>query len=526
MTETPNDQKELTRTALRKIKALCKGNGVRPNAVQLKHASGTIIQCQAITHLEIHTEVTEEQKKGRHSVGEIIDNPAFLQKKINDLTADTLKNPESRKYLANLLLERPDKGFSLHAEYFEIPSLKRDYCFHQACATCHGHGNQPCGRCGGQRKETCNQCHGRTMVPCKYCHGNGTQQGPDGKQRQCSRCFGQRQISCSLCQKTGYIACRQCKGSGTNTCSGCGGAAFFTHITHVIPKLKTLFEINRADLPHPVVKVFEDQGARMAERKHLHIRAEQIKRDDGGLAIQYDLEFPYGDLEFAINGKSFKTHLFGYKGKMLKLPNFLDKITAPYVALLTQAANGEGAVTRKIKEASEARMISQGLLLSVTMPKKKAMIELKKKFPMGISNDLLKNIILLSAKALANATRKTRFTALGAAMGAVAIIDSLYFLTPLRSSLIGPLEPSVVMALDFLLIGVGGYLGNLIVGFLSRRPLWMILGPLMEPKQRNKFKPKAPHTPWISYVASGGVLFAVLIIGKMIGAALPPWFPF
>ncbi len=528
MTDTSDAHKKLPLKALKQIRALCKGNGVAPDSVQIKEAHGSVINCEAITHLELHPDISETTKKGRQVAGELVDDPAKIKKEIDELVNGAIKNNDIRKHISKLLIDRPDKGFSLHAEYFDVDPLKKDFCFHQPCPRCQGQGQSNCTRCGGKRREVCSQCHGRTMIPCRYCSGDGFVQGQDGARTQCNRCFGQRQVSCPLCQKAGTIPCRQCKGTGISTCSDCGGAAFFTQITRVNVKLKTLFEIDRSSLPDPVVKIIEDNGTKMVEQGHIKIKAEPVKRDDGGLAIQYMATFPYGDLEFSINGKPLKTHLFGYKGKMLRLPNFLDNLIINNFKSLKEAANGVGAVATNIKKASKSRMIAEGLLLSVSMPPKKAMLSLKKKFPMGASNERIKQIIILSNKALKNVTRKTRLGGLGLGILITALVDALYFIGPIRSTIfsgsIG--QSTAIMLIDLALIPLGGFVGAYAAKFMAGRPLKKALGALMPEKQRGRFKPKTQNNNWVSYAISGGILFFIIFITKFTNAATPGWFPF
>ncbi len=533
MTKKPTPEeiaelKKLPQKALRQIRALCKGNGVEADSIQIQKAGGEIVYCEAITHMELHAENTEERKKGQHQVGQVVENPAALQKEIQDLTSDAIKNDDTRKHLTKILLDRPDKGFALHAEYFTVEQLSRDFCFHEPCGTCQGQGSTNCTRCGGQKREVCPQCHGRTMTPCTFCSGSGFTQGPDGKQKQCNRCFGQRQTTCKLCQKAGSISCRQCKGSGANKCNDCGGSAFFTNITHALLKMKTLFEIDRSAIPRPVLKVIENAGGgRLIEKGHIKLlQAEQVKREDGGLAIQYDIQFPYGDLELSINGKPLKTHLFGYKGKMLKLPNFLDNIIEQNFKILMSAAMGEGNVASKIKKTSKTRLIADALLLSVSMPPKKAMLALKKKYPMGASNDLIKNAIILSNKALANVTRKTRFGGLGLGMGIAALLDSAYLLSPVRPALENIIHSPAIIVADVLLIVLGGFIANKCVVYMAKRPLKSALGALMPNTQRGKFKPKTQNNIFIGYGLSALVMMVVILVGKFTGATIPTWFPF
>ena len=522
MTTQQESLKQLPQKALKQIRALCAGNGAERDSVQIKSANGFMIECEAINHLEIHIDTEEDQKSGRHIVGEMIENPAQIQETIKKLPVVALKNDETRKLITKTLLDRPDKGFSLHAEYFTIEPLCRSYSMPQPCNTCQGHGQIGCNRCGGRRQETCPECHGRTMKPCNYCNSSGFVQGQDGRQAQCPRCYGQRQIQCSYCRKTGVVNCRQCKGSGAIKCGSCKGEAFNTRIIHVIAKLKTLFEIDRASLPDPVTKIIEDQGDRMVAKGHIHLRAEPVRREDGGVAIQYMAVFPYGDLELTINGKPLKTHIFGYKGKLLRVPNFLDQLIDDSFDYLQEAANGEGDVSKKIRKSTRSRLVAKGLVYALTMPSKKAVFALKKKFPMGVSNEKLKDIIVLSKKALANVTRKTKIGGMFVGIIVTSILNATYFLTSVRDLITTSINnENIIMGLDLLLLPIGGFVGAYVSRYLGKRPLKKALGPLMPAKgtgQNDSFG-------WLNYGASALIFFATIYIAKTIGQNVPPWFP-
>ena len=74
MNNTSSDTKapdfnNLAQRALKQIRALAHGNGASADAVQIKRIDEEIIHCEAITHLELHPDITEEQKKGKQNIG-------------------------------------------------------------------------------------------------------------------------------------------------------------------------------------------------------------------------------------------------------------------------------------------------------------------------------------------------------------------------------------------------------------------------------------------------------------------------
>ncbi|MEM8833268.1 MAG: hypothetical protein AAGB32_01890, partial [Pseudomonadota bacterium] len=241
------DIKELPQKALGKITAICRGNGIKKGDITLKDARGKMIQTVCLTHLDLEPTIEQSTKKGRHQVGEYIEDPSQLEKILHDMAKGALKQDETRKFLTDKILTRPDKGFGVHGESVDIEQFNRTFYTLDPCNDCQGVGNTVCGQCQGNRKEPCNHCQTRGTIPCDFCNGTGFTQEAGGGQRQCNRCFGQRQVACPTCQRTGFISCRTCRGSGTRTCQSCQGAAFLTRIATLAIKLKTSFEIDRAE---------------------------------------------------------------------------------------------------------------------------------------------------------------------------------------------------------------------------------------------------------------------------------------
>lgn len=521
-------EKGLPQRALAQIRTLCRGNGIESDSVQIKSATGEVIECEAITHIELHPEFITEQAKGRVQKGEVFQDAAALQGAIDKYIADGLKGKDARKYLANLLLERPDKGFSLHAEYFDAPPMNKDYCCQNQCGDCAGQGKTACAACGGRMQETCPKCHGRRMIPCDYCNSAGFMRGADGKQTQCPRCFGKRQVGCNLCAQRGTVPCRGCKGAGTNKCQTCGGAGFTTDIVHLKMQIKTLFELDRTTLPHPATKMIENHGTKLAAGGHIKLKAEQVRREDGGLALHYDFTFPYGDLNFTINGKEFKTHLFGYKGKMLKMPDFLDGFIEPQLDLLHLAITESKKPQSVIMKASKTRIIGLGLLYNTQYPPKKTMMALKRKFPFGVSKNAIQEIAILCHKALKKMTRKNRWSGIIAGGALAVLLYGVYFLVPLPELTIRgqalaaftakALNSSIIYGLDLALVGLAGFIGTRISMVLAKRPLLRLLRPLMDDKQRKNFKPKTQGEAWVNYLMAAGVMavfHGALLFGLM-----------
>ncbi len=525
MTDPSNPLAQVPQKALKKIRALCQGNGAAADSIQIKDAKGEMVQFEALTHLDLIPETRDEKVSGKVQTGELLKDSSEVSHKITEQIKVVMGNSDSRKELANMLLQRPDKGFSLHGQAFGVPALNRDFSIYHACGKCQGQGQEQCPRCKGVRREICVKCHGKTMVPCQYCGARGTVTGPDGKPMQCSRCFGHKQVICTYCQKVGTISCQQCNATGAIQCSTCRGAAFYTEIIRVIMKIKTAFEIDRTTVPNESVKLMEDTGDMLVRNNHIQVVPEQIRRDDGGLAILYKGSFPFGDLSVTINGKIAQCQVLGYNAKFTKIPNILDGLTAGPRKILENAAKGKGKILGQINKARKTRIFGEALQLCLLLPRKKAMTALRKKYPVGISNKAIKHIIQIAYLALQNATKKSRTIGFSLSALMIALFGALYFLGPLRYFLLTLVKSEPVISLfDFALIPLGALLCRVMARQFAKQPLRKALGNHYPHGKQKRIKATIDGNVQ-SYLISA-TIFGLCVYGaKLLGQA-PAWLPF
>lgn len=525
MTDTSNPLELVPQRALKKIRTVCRGNGAAADSIQIKHIHGELIEFEAFSHIELHPEIRNEKISGKVQTGELLQSSQEADARMGKMLKNALGNTDARRDLANLLLSRPDKGFSIHGDKFSVPALNQEFSIHHACGKCAGQGQEECQRCKGVRREICTKCHGKTMVPCQYCSASGNVIGPDGKQMQCNRCFGHRQVVCTTCQKAGTVACKQCNATGSTRCSTCNGAAFYTEIIKSFVHMKPAFEIDRTTIPNKSVKLIEDNGGALVEKGHIHIEAEQIQRDDGGLALRYQGNFPFGDLDIAINGKVAKCQVMGYHGKFVKLPNILDGLTATPRKLLENAAKGKGSILAQIKKASNTRLLGEALEFALLLPRKKAMSALRKKYPIGLSTQAVQHLIQVAYLSLHNATKHARHIGFAISGVMIALFNILYFIGPLRVLLLLQFKSEpIVSVIDLALIPIGAFLCRLMAQQFSKEPLRKALGKYYPRGKKKRIKMSIDGNVQ-SYLISI-VIFIFCVYGaKLLGQA-PAWFPF
>jgi hypothetical protein len=522
---TEIDPKELAQKALKQIRHLCDGNGTSADSVQIMEAKGEIISMEALTHLELDIDTSTEERAGKYQQGTFLPTVEAMQAAILKAQQGIIKNDQSRQFVADKMLKRPDQGFASHGEEIPLNELKQDFSCHTPCGKCQGEGQSTCQQCGGHRKETCTQCHGRTLIPCRNCGGNGMMQGQDGKQHQCKFCFGKRQVSCPLCQKTGRMNCRKCRASGHIKCDPCKGGGVFTQIVSVLPIVKTLFEMDRAELPHPAVYAIENMGTKLAAKGHMTIQAEQAARKDGGLAIKYNSTFPYGNITFSVNGKPVKANIFGNKAKLLKLKPFLEDLIAPAIVNLNKAANNDGVVANQIKKASGHRLVGKAILYAATMPKKKALMALKKQYPMGISNQALQNLIKTADRAIGNVTRKPRYVGLGIGLISATALYAGLFLTKGYQTIVTALgNPSLEIALAAVLMAFGGGLAHFTIKLMAKRSMTHAIGNLLPKNGKVNIPAKTRTSGIYAYIGAAALFLMIIEVARQTGAITPSWY--
>jgi len=396
---TADDMKALPKLAIKRIRAIARGNNCKQQDVKIIKAGGKMHHCIAYTNIDLEPTIDREVKKGRHQIGEYLENPATLEKILQDMAKDALKKDETRKYLANMVLSRPDKGFGLQNELLEVDQLKRTFCTHDPCQSCQGVGNTICAQCNGQRKEPCNKCRASGVVPCDYCNGVGMMNGTDGKQKQCNRCFGRRQTACPQCQV----------------------------------KLRTAFLYDKDAIPPSASIMIDKLGGKLTTKEHIHSVSESIKRDDKGLAIQHAITFPFGDMEFQVKDKPYRAQIIGFKAKMFKAPHFLSDLLIKPAAIMEQAAKNPRQASDLIDKLLGVRFYADCIYLSTQMAAKKAYIALMKKYPMGARPEFYKENIMNARKAIANASRSARWTAYAIGAAINVVLFGAYFMGPLRN---------------------------------------------------------------------------------------------
>ncbi|PZQ49084.1 MAG: hypothetical protein DI551_00075 [Micavibrio aeruginosavorus] len=526
MTQTPypqsaalSNEQQLVQNALARVRALFRGNGVKQENIQIASHRISRHTMNAGTYLELKPAVAEKNMPGKLVSGQQVQSREDAMRQIEGTMVAAASNATVKAQITSVLLQRPDQGFGLSKQVIPLDFLKKDFSWQEGCSTCHGTAQAPCQRCQGKRTEPCTKCSGRGLMICPTCRATGLLQG-----QKCSRCFGQRYVPCDLCQRSGMMRCRVCNATGTMKCPTCAGQGWKTYVLSLSPQAVTYFEYDAKAVPKPAADVFETQAPTLIQAGKIKVLGRIADDKENVLGANYEVEFPFGEVVFALGKKEVKASIFGFKGDIVGFPYVLDKMIGPAVEELEEAANDVGNVAGKIKKATRYRVIAQGFLSASRTSTKKTIAHLMKLYDIGLSLGMAEKIALLADSTTSRITRKPRYYGLVLGLAAVAAMDAAYYLLPARSKIASYL-PSVKFdfVLDILPMLLGGFITLMAIQFTASGAIRKALGHLMPKGQKSGIVPKAGSVAWWGH--AGAVLIP---LGMMEAAAsystAPYWY--
>ncbi|GEM_PF-1698191 len=427
----------LANRALARLRQQISGNGVAPINLTIKQCEGSVLEFYGATHLALHPEITESKAAGRASSGDIVSvnqGRAQIQEFLKSLTFDA----SLQMQVAQSITARPDKGFGLHEEAIPFP-VEKTIVEHHPCTQCNGGGQSPCPQCHGKRQMVCYKCAGTGTMHCIVCRGSRVVQS-NGQNQPCYHCQGRGMAACDLCRGSCMIGCSSCGTQGFLPCQPCGASGVISHIYRLKTRLLARFELRDDKLPATIKNLFQRNGVQrlvasgdmqaspLSPEEVANIKTGTSPASGDFLYVPYRALLPYAVAHFELqrnraktkdnsaSASTFKGEIVGYNSKLMGFPSFMDSLLKAPLALLTQAARGEGIAAVKIKQASKWRSIRQALVLVLKGTERGAMQKLLKANPIGLSKNCATAIVKTSNVALKKITRKPRYIALCAGL--------------------------------------------------------------------------------------------------------------
>lgn len=510
---------QLAQDALEHLRVLCKGNGVKLESIQILRHTISLHTLHAGTYLELRPVTNEREAPGKIVAGQMVGSREEATKNIDTMMAGAASDPSVRAQITQSLLSRPDKGFGLNGQPINLDFLRREYTWHEACQTCRGSGNAACLKCHGKRVEACIKCSARGLMFCPLCRGTGLLQGV-----KCSKCFGQRYVPCDMCRKTGVMPCRTCHGHGTGKCPSCGGAGWRSHILSIAASAMTYFEYDPKSIPQHAAHVIEASGPALAQSGKVKLEGRIADDKENAIGASYDVTFPYGEIEFTLAKKEVKAGIFGYQGDLVNLPHILDRLVMKGIEELEETG---GSVSEKIRSATRYRLIAQGFLYAVRTTPQKAVTQLMKKYDAGLSQSMAERIVTAAERALTQISQRPRARGMAAGVAAIAVFTSVYYLTPVRSSVASFLpDPKFDAVLDILPILLGGFIVHTFVRAFGAGSVQGALGHLLPENEKKSLAPKPGKAALVGYASAAGFSLLLMEICLQLGFAAPWWYNF
>lgn len=518
-TTLPNEQ-QVAQKALEKVRALCKGNGVKASDVTLAKHNVKLHALHASTYLELKPVMSEKIAPGKVVVGTQVGTREEVTRLMDQEMVKAANDQATKLQMASILLNRPDKGFGLHHQNVPLDFLKREYTYHDRCNSCNASGTMQCQKCHGRKTEPCIKCSARGLMICPQCRGTGLLQGV-----KCTRCHGQRYVPCDVCHRSGNMQCRTCHATGAQKCGTCGGVGWKSHIVTLGAMAMTYFDYDAKSIPQWAADQIESRASELAEKKTIKIEGRTADDKENVLGASYDVTFPYGETTFMIGKKEVDCAVFGYGADLVNFPAVLDKLVQKGVDDLEEAANDVGDVADKIRKATKYRLIAQGVLLSARLTPKKAIGALLHKYPEGLTHTMAEKIVMLAERATTQIAKKPRLHGLLAGITGAAIGTAAFYLLPVRSSIAAHLpHPRYDAVLDILPLVLGGMGIVLAIQLSAARSMKNALGHLIKENGGKRFLPKAGSGAAIGWAACAALCLIMMEIAFQMSAPAPYWY--
>ena len=415
----------LTETALSRLRALTKGNGLSPNEIDLietKEQTYTISGTLTLT--------PELSVKGRTTLGRVKSKGSRILSSFEELASEVRAIEKSFKDEADWLdpaieeLDRTDgKGWGHSQALLMWSDQKTILRATENCPTCRGTAQRTCPECKGLGHIFCHYCEGRGQEICTLCVGSG--KDPLNPQNKCSTCQGTRYSLCRFCQGTGKMHCTVCQNKGHLACADCKGSGFLSREVLVKKGARMDFVLGATSgLPSGFLRNLSRIGDDRLCKGHADFTlippSLEDRKAQSHYTIKIEAKIPYADMKVRFGKKAVLVSCFGKQARLSGVPAFLDEALVSARSTLAGAARG----TLPLEAAIKTRLMRDTLALALAG--KIHPNELRKQYPVGLSGEVATEIMTNTRQLLKSTTSQTRM-----AVGLAAAAFSALFFTGL-----------------------------------------------------------------------------------------------
>jgi len=515
----------LTSQTLERLRKIADGNGLAPNAIQLILTEENIYTIEGEMRLIPKCERQGMRYQGnvRGKDRRLLPSYAALQNEADKLQKEFY---ESKDWLPKAIAELksiPGQGWGQDGAQITFPKQSAKLAATEACPTCQGKQLITCSQCQGQGVVICSHCGGRGIETCYNCMGRG--ENPVQPGQPCPVCLGKLVTQCRFCHGTSKLACPTCQGRGGTPCQNCQGTGNITEELTLNTIVVAQFKLGSGtSLPTGLRRAMERIGVPDLAKGHADIELTvpepeedksegQATQNQGppseeSTTLKYRVRVPYADLKLRFGTKAVMAGAFGKRGLLFGLPAFLDEALRPWRERLQQSGNARDT----LEKATEVRVIRDALALELSSQGQ--IVSLRKLYPIGLSPECAKEILVNMALVLKRFTLHSRLlVALACFIFSAAIFSGL-FLTPLHSQLTHSLPLGFEISLDFVLL-----ISLLVLSWVGLSKSIQLILQRHFPHLKIALRQK---TGRIGYGMLGGIVFAYLLIITM-APMKPTW---
>ncbi len=439
--DQPKDPGEAAQAVLADVRSAVKGNGLKPDSVTLEKLDAQTAEFTAATLLELNADTSETTQPGRASAKKTFPDKHSARSQMMADTDAVSEDPAISGKIRDLILKRDDKGFGLQNAKIPVPFMGGEYAAIMNCQPCRASGKIQCRNCRAEGYEECKHCRGRGEIQCTHCRGSGQLQTQNGMQ-SCTYCQGRQKMRCNYCKGERRTPCNFCKTKGWEQCKECQGKGAVSTLIKVSYQAIARFQYELKNLPQNIVSILKSEEKNIAKHALFKVKTTDRKdREEGedakspeGLGVHYQCQLPYANAAIKIKSEEIPLLLFGKTYEPANVPDFLDKILAPGLKALGNAAQEGGleSVQRNLKQAMRYKTIYTGVMASAAKGETKGAQILMSRHPIGLSQEKARQIVTHAGQALDRLGKKDLQKWMGIAVGVGAGVAALYFVTPVK----------------------------------------------------------------------------------------------
>ena len=194
--------------------------------------------------------------------------------------------------------------------------------------------------------------------------------------------------------------CSACKGTPQQSCAICAGSGESTKILTARYTAEISFTLWRQAADMVALDAIEKLGIRNVGVNDLgDIFIMPLAVEGTRLRAQCVAFIPVAKIEFSLEGRFVTAVVAGKQGQIVSLDPILDKFIKPGVAALLKLSRGPLAVDSLVSMAMKYRLVRQTLQALLIYPRKSVYLQLKRDYPIGVSDKYLRAAVKYAAAA-------------------------------------------------------------------------------------------------------------------------------